>query len=242
MGIDISFVDYVLVSFGVALGAVAQGSVGFGANLLAVPILAIVAPAALPGTMILLPLPLQVVMVRHERAWIDWHDVGWSTLGRLPGVVVGTWIVTAVALDQLSVLTGAAVLLAVAVSLVATSVPFNRTSKLTAGFASGVMGTSTSIGGPALAILYQHHEGPVLRPTLAACFLVGTGLTLPSLALAGVMEWWHLRLAIALLPALLLGLGLSRVLVRRLDGAWLRPTVLTFAAVAAGIAIVRGMG
>ena len=242
MGIDISFADYLLVSMGVAIGALAQGVVGFGANLLAVPVLAVVAPAALPGTMIMLPLPLQLSMIRHERRGIDWRDVGWSTLGRLPGIVVGAWIVSAVALDQLSMLTGAVVLAGVTVSVVATSVPFTPTSKLTAGFASGVMGTATSIGGPPLALLYQHHDGKVLRPTLAACFLIGTGLSLPALMLAGVMEWWHLRLAIALLPALLLGLGLSRLLTRHLDGRWLRPVVLGLASVAALAAIARGLG
>jgi uncharacterized protein len=197
VGIELSLVDYVIISLGVGLGALAQGAVGFGANLLAVPVLAAIAPAALPGTMILLPLPLQLAMIRHEHHGIAWRDVAWSTLGRLPGVVVGTWIVTAVALDQLSVLTGAAVLAGVVVSLVATSVPVNRTSSLTAGFVSGTLGTATSIGGPPLALLYQHHQGRVLRPTLAACFLLGTALSVPSLMLAGVMEWWHLRLACA---------------------------------------------
>ena len=242
MGIDLSFADYVVVSLGVLVGALAQGSIGFGANLLAVPVLAIVAPAALPGTMILLPLPLQVAMIRREHESIEWGDVGWSTLGRLPGVLVGTWVVSAMALDQLSVLTGAVVLAGVTTSVVATSLPFTPTTKLTAGFASGVMGTATSIGGPPLALLYQRHDGPVLRPTLAACFLIGTALSLPSLMLAGVMEWWQLRLAVALLPGLFAGLALSRVLTRRLDGPWLRPAVLTFAALAAGVAIVRGIG
>ena len=242
MGIDISLADYILVSIGVAVGALAQGAVGFGISLVAAPVLAIVAPEALPGAMILLPLPLQVAMVRHERDSVVWRDVGWVTLGQVPGVVVGTWVVTAIALDTLSVLTGAVVLAGVATSLAARSVPFDRTSQLTAGVVSGVMGASTSIGGPPLALLYQRHDGSVLRPTLAACFLAGTALSLPSLALAGEMEWWHLRLALALLPALFLGLGLSRAVAGRLDGPKLRPLVLALSAAAAGIAILRGIG
>jgi len=242
VGIDLSLTEYLIVSLGVTLGALAQGAVGFGANLLAVPVMAAVAPAALPGTMILLPLPLQAAMIRHEHHGIDWRDVGWLTLGRLPGVLVGTWVVTAVALDRLSLVIGAAVLIGVVVSLAATSIPFTRTSKLTIGMVSGTMGTATSIGGPPLALLYQHHDGKVLRPTLAACFLVGTAQSLTALGLAGVLEWWQLRLAVALLPALFLGLALSRVLARRLDGPWLRPAVLTLAAAAACVAVARGIG
>jgi uncharacterized membrane protein YfcA len=242
VGIDLSLADYLLASLGVFIGALAQGTVGFGANLLAVPVLAIVAPAALPGTMIILPLPLQLSMIRNEIDGISWRDVGWSTLGRLPGVVLGTWIVTAVALDQLSVLTGALVLAGVMSSLLVTAIPLTTGNKLTAGFVSGVTGTATSIGGPPLALLYQHQEGRVLRPTLAACFLLGTALSLPSLALAGVMHWWHLRLAVALLPALLLGIGAGRWSSTRVDGRLLRPAVLVLAATAAIVAIAHGIG
>lgn len=242
MGIDLSLTEYLIVSLGVALGALAQGAVGFGANLLAVPVLAAIAPAALPGTMILLPLPLQLEMIGREHDGIVWSDVGWLTLGRLPGVLIGTWIVTVVALDQLSVLTGTVVLLGVAVSLVAATIPFTRTSKLTVGLVSGTVGTATSIGGPPLALLYQHRPGAVLRPTLAACFLVGTAQSLIALSLAGVMAWSQLRLAVALLPALLVGLVLSRVVARRIDGPRLRPVVLALAAAAACVAVARGIG
>jgi uncharacterized membrane protein YfcA len=141
----------------------------------------------------------------------------------------------------LSVLLGAGVLLAVAMSALTASIPVNPVTATTAGFASGAMGTATSIGGPPLALLYQHHEGPVLRATLAVAFAVGTVLSLVGLAIAGAIEPWHIVLAGALLPGLLAGLALSRLLIHRLDGAWLRPAVLSFAAATAVIAIVRGL-
>ena len=90
------------------------------------------------------------------------------------------------------------------------------------------MGTATSIG-PPLALLYQHHEGPALRATLAATFALGTGLSIVGLALAGAIEGWHLWLAAALLPGTLAGVAASNRLVGRVDGAWLRPAVLVFA-------------
>jgi hypothetical protein len=67
-------------------------------------------------------------------------------------------------------------------------------------------------------------------------------LSLPSLALAGVMHWWHIRLAVALLPALGLGVGASRLMTGRVEGRWLRPAVLALAAVTAIVAIGRGIG
>jgi uncharacterized membrane protein YfcA len=103
------------------------------------------------------------------------------------------------------------------------------------------MGTATSIGGPPLALLYQHQEGPVLRATLAATFSLGTVLSLAGQVAAGAVAGWHVALAVALFPGTLAGLAASSRLAHRLDGAWLRPAVLAFAAAAAAVAVVRGL-
>ena len=55
----------------------------------------------------------------------------------------------------------------------AVHVPVNRGLAAVAGLVSGVAGTATSIGGPPLAMLYQHRHPQVLRPTLAVFFLLG---------------------------------------------------------------------
>jgi uncharacterized protein len=214
---------------------------GFGAALVVVPVLGLVAPEALPATVIIWAMPLVVAMAVHERHGVDWSGVGWMTLGRLPGVVVGAWVVSAVAADTLSVLAGCAVLLAVVTSLIATTVRVTRTTKTAAGFASGVMGTSTSIGGPPLALLYQHHQGVVLRSTLAMTFVLGIVLTLIGLAVAGAIEGWHVVLALALLPGQVAGLAISRSVTRHLDERWLRHIVLLFVSVTAAVAIGRGL-
>jgi uncharacterized protein len=225
----------------ITIGAMVQGSVGFGANIVAVPVIAVLEPDALPATLALVVIPLVAVMAVRERHAVDRAGVTWITVGRVPGTVVGAAVVAVISADTLSVLLGAGVLVAVAMSALTTTIPVNRGTATTAGFASGAMGTATAIGGPPLALLYQHHEGPVLRATLAVSFAIGTVLSLVGLAIAGAIELWHVVLAIALVPGLLTGLALSRLLVHRLDQAWLRPAVLTFAAATAVIAIVRGL-
>ncbi len=225
----------------VTIGAVVQGSVGFGANIVAVPVIAVLEPDALPATLALVVIPLVAVMAIRERHALDRRGVTWITVGRIPGTIVGAVVVAAISPDTLSVLLGGGVLLAVAMSTLTASIQVNRVTATTAGFASGAMGTATSIGGPPLALLYQHHEGPVLRATLAVAFAVGTVLSLTGLAIAGAIEPWHVVLASALLPGLLAGLAVSRLLVDRLDRAWLRPAVLCFAAATAVIAIIRGL-
>jgi uncharacterized protein len=225
----------------IGVGAMVQGSVGFGANIVAVPVVAVLEPDALPATLALVVIPLVAVMAVREWHALDRAGVSWITVGRIPGTVVGAAVIAVVSADTLSVLLGAGVLLAVAMSVLTTTIPVNGVTATTAGFASGAMGTATAIGGPPLALLYQHHEGPVLRATLAVAFAVGSVFSIVALAIAGAIEWWHIVLAAALLPGLLAGLVLSRLLVHRLDRGWLRPAVLIFAAVTSVIAIVQGL-
>lgn len=239
--LHLSLVEFALVALTVGVGALVQGSIGFGSNLVAVPVLALFNPEALPATLSLVVLPLTLVMAAREHHAVDRSGVAWITVGRLPGTALGAWVVAVVSGSTLAIVLGVGVLVAVLMTAVTPPVPVNRVSTTTAGVASGALGTATSIGGPPLALLYQHHEGPVLRSTLAVAFAFGTVLSIVALAVAGAIEPWHIALAAALLPGLLAGLTLSRLVVGRLEGRWLRPTVLAFAAATAVLAIVRGV-
>ena len=232
---------YAVMLFVVLVGSAVQGTVGFGANMLAAPVLAVIEPEALPATLMVLVVALSSPMVGRERHGVDWPAVGWLMAGRVPGTVIGSLVVAAVAADTLSVLAGAAVLVAVATSLATATVPITRATTLATGVVSGAMGTATSIGGPPLALLYQHQEGPRLRATLAATFVFGSLLSLVALALAGAVAGWHLALALALLPGTLAGVAISGPLTRRVDGPRLRPAVLALATVVAAAAVVRGL-
>ncbi len=110
-----------------------------------------------------------------------------------------------------------------------------------AGFVSGVMSTTGAIGGPALGLAYQDRPGPELRSTLALAFAVGVVLSLGALAAAGEVRGEQVVWALQLLPAMALGLWASRFTARRLDGRWLRPAVLGFAALAGVAALLRAL-
>ena len=51
----------------VTFGACAQGVVGLGLNLLAVPLVAIIDPAAVPGAFVLVGIPLSASIAWRER-------------------------------------------------------------------------------------------------------------------------------------------------------------------------------
>jgi uncharacterized membrane protein YfcA len=97
------------------------------------------------------------------------------------------------------------------------------------------------VGGPPVALLYQHHGGPVIRSTLGAFFALTGVLSLAGLAAIGKVAGWQILLALALVPAMVTGFWLSRHLHGHVDRGWMRPAILVLSALAGTAAIVNGL-
>ena len=72
----------------------------------------------------------------------------------------------------------------------------------------------------------------MLRSTVAACFLVGEVISLAMLAVSDKVSADQVRSAVLLLPAVIVGALLSRLVHHRLGGRLMRYVVLGFALVA----------
>jgi uncharacterized membrane protein YfcA len=235
----LSVLDLSLLLAAVTLGVAIQGALGFGYALVAAPVMALVAPTALPTTLIFLALPLTAFMAARERHAVDWRGLGWILAGRVLGTAAGAALLLAVPSSSLSILFGSMIVVAVLLSALGPGLEAEPRTQFVGGVASGVMGTAAAIGGPALAVVYQRRSGPELRSTLALSFVVGLLLSLAALGVAGEVHGWQAVLALWLVPAMVVGIVLSPVLAARLDTRWLRPAVLAFAAVAGVAAIVE---
>jgi len=222
-----------------AAGGAIQGVLGFGFALVAVPALTLAEPEAVPVTVMLMALPMTVVMALRERHHIDVGGFATIMAGRVIGIAAGVVVLSLVPEGALSVLVGAMILLGVLLSVVGLDIKPTPWANVGAGALSGIMGTTSAIGGPALAVVYQRRPGPELRSTLALSYLAGIVLAVGALAAVGRVHIWHVVLALELVPGLLFGLWLSFRLARVLDQTWLRPAVLVFAAAAGGVIIVR---
>ncbi len=240
-GLGLEPTAFVLLFGTTLLGALVQGSIGFGLNLIVAPVIAIFVPEALPASAIIVALPMTLGSALRESAHIDRSAILWTTVGRLPGIAVGLWIVIRLDAEALATATGAMVLFAVLMSIASPRIPITKLSQAIAGWLGGAMGTSSSIGGPPLALLYQHSPGPVVRSTLGAAFLVGTGFSFTALLVAGEVQALHWRLGLALVPAVLLGLFASRAFHGWLDRGWLRPCVLGLCGLAGAAVVVDGL-
>jgi uncharacterized membrane protein YfcA len=108
----------------------------------------------------------------------------------------------------------------------------------TAGAASGFMATAAGLGGPPVALVYQHESGLRLRGTLAAYFIVGTVLSLVALAWAGRFGADEMRLSLFLIPGTVLGYFMSGRAAAYLDDGRTRAAVLLASGLAAVSVIV----
>ncbi|KHL10580.1 hypothetical protein CLV56_2001 [Mumia flava] len=239
--IDVAAGSLVVIAVALVLGSLVQSVVGLGLGLVAAPVVTLVAPELMPGSMLLLALALPVATLARDHAEIDWAGIGWSLPGRLVGTAVGVWVVSVVSVQQLGVAVGVVVLLAVVVTARAIVVPLNRRSLSVGGLVSGVAGTTSAIGGPPMAVLYQHRPARQIRSTLAVFFLIGTSLSLCGLAVTGHLSAEQGAVAAVMLPALLVGVALAAVVHRRMRATTIRPLVLVVCGASALVLIVRSL-
>ena len=146
------------------LGAVVEGSVGFGLALVVVPAMTLVSPEALPATVLLLTMPMAAVMAARERHAIYAPGLVYLLSGRLLGTLGGVGLLLLVPDDYLSVLFGSLVVVAALASSSNPNIDLSNRIRVGGGIVSGVMGTAAGIGGPPLALIYQNREGQEIRP------------------------------------------------------------------------------
>lgn len=223
---DLSIVAAVASVTVVFVGSLVQGSIGIGLGLIAAPVLALADPAFVPGTIIIAVLPLTLIVAWGDRHHVERRDVVVALVGRLPGVVAGAVVAASISHTVLAILVAVSVLVAVAASTTSRRIPLNDSTLLAAGATSGFAGTTTGIGGPPMALTYQHHDAATMRATVSAFFFVGAAFSGIALWLAGEMGRRQLQLSLLLLPAVLAGTWTARRLRHRLRPEMVRPAVL----------------
>lgn len=222
-----------------AVGALVHGSVGFGMNLIAAPVLVLLDPAFVPGPMLVAALVLMVFVAWRERASMDVRGIRWAIVGRVPGSALGAFIVLVLPQHELALALAAAVLVAVIVSAGGWHLPLQAPVLFGAGATSGLMATVTSIGGPPMALAYQREGGPRVRGTLSGFFLFGACLSIALLAAVGRFGVDEVQRAGILIPGLLMGFAASKRTAPYLDAGYTRPAVLLLSSASAVAVVVR---
>ncbi|MGI9645545.1 MAG: sulfite exporter TauE/SafE family protein [Ilumatobacteraceae bacterium] len=223
----------------VFIGSALQASIGVGLGLLAAPTLGLIDPDFIPGALTVSVVPLTLGMVVREHGHIDHTGIWRASIGRLVGVLLGTWLVATTGETAIAIVIGVTVLFAVAASVTGLHFAPTRRNILIAGTASGFTGASAGVGGPPMALTYQHADPRILRGTLAAFNLLGSAMTIPSLALAGVIGEREVQLALMLIPGVLGGLWAGGLTIGRLPPSQVRPFVLVACSASAIVLLFR---
>lgn len=225
----------------VVLGTLVQVALGMGFGLVAAPLLVLIDPVLVPVPAIFMGMLTTLCAALPERRLISWSEVGVGMAGRLVGVLLATLVLLSVTDRKLFSLTfGVLIACALLLSVSGWQLKFSHRSLFGMANLSGFMATITSVGGPPMALLYQGRPALDARPTLAASFALGSGLSLAGLYLSGWAGWRETQAALVLVPPMLVGVLIARRLQGRFDSRY-RPALMVLSALAATMLIYRGL-
>jgi uncharacterized membrane protein YfcA len=236
---DINFL--IIGGLAAVVGAIVQSSVGLGLGLVAAPIVTLLFPSLMPGSLLVAACVLPMFTLIREFRHADVTGLGWAFGGRIVGTPLGVWVVAVLPSRVLGVAVGGMVLAAVGASAWSGLVPRNRGTLTAAGMIAGATGTATSIGGPPLALLYQRENGPKVRATLAVFFTVGALLSLVTLAAVDQLPGDQVIAGLALTPFAFAGFVMAGPVRRFLDAGRLRTGILVVTTASAVALIVRSL-
>ncbi|MEJ7833058.1 MAG: sulfite exporter TauE/SafE family protein [Nocardioides sp.] len=230
-----------LIALAVLVGAFVQAVVGLGVGLITAPLVVALEPALMPSLPLWFGLVVAGASLMGERHHVDWRAMAWALPARIPGTVLGVWLVLVFSANQLGITVALMVLLAVGLSLASFDVPVNPTSLVVAGFTAGVTGTATSIGGPPIALLFQRRRPAEVRSTLAVFFFVGVLMSMVGLLVTDALPLESMLVAIVVSPGMAVGIWAGMRYRDRLAGERFRLAVLVVCALAAVLLLVKSL-
>ena len=221
----------------IAVAASLQSSIGFGFNILAVPILALLDPDLTPIPTMVMGIPLTALVYVRERQHADLKGFGWLMGGKVLGAFIGAALLAAVSRRFLDGFIALVVLGAVVLIGTGYTIKHTTSTKFGVGLTSGVTGAASAIGGPPLALLYHRDRGAVVRSSLALIFFIGQFVNLTALGVNGQLSVRPFQLSFVLMPAALFGYWTSRYFTDHVEGAPMRIGVLVVSSFA-GMALL----
>ena len=238
---ELLILNLIILSLIVCFGSVLQASTGFGVGLIIVPLLALVDLSYVPGPVIFGSLALSLLMTISGRHYIDSDNLSWISIGLIIGSVIGAQALSYIPQNLSGVLFGSLIIIAIVLSYLKLTLRSSIPVFIVAGIASGFMGTTSAIGAPVLALLYQYHEGRRLRATLGFLYFLSSIMMIVLLHFHGYFGLTEIKHGMMLMPGFILGFLIAQPIARYLDKGYTRPAVLVIAFVSAFYLIVKSM-
>jgi uncharacterized membrane protein YfcA len=206
------------------VAATVNGALGYGFSSVTVPVaLGFVPNRVLNPALVLLEVVLNSFsLVLNRRALPSvWRRTLPLLVGLLPGIAVGSLVLTVTAASSLKAATYAVLLPLVLLQATGARWPVRneRAVALPFGVGLGVLYSTTTISGPPLALLLNNQglAQDEFRAAISIVRVVESSLTLGSYLLLGLYAAPSLRLFVVLLPAVAIGMPLGRYLLRHVS-------------------------
>jgi uncharacterized protein len=222
-----------------AIGAIIQGSVGFGMAVLIAPAMLLINPIFVPVPVMFAGMPQVILVAIRDRHAAARADVSWGVAGYALGSVPAVYVVSALPATLYQLLFATLVMIGILLSLRGWRLSPTPANIVAAAMLTGFAGTVSSIGGPFMALVYQHERGPRIRGTMSAIFALGTAIAIVGLWWIGRFGPTQMLLSIWLMPGILCGLLISRYTTPYIDRAHSRALVLTISGLAAVAVLFR---
>lgn len=202
-----------------------QTAVGFGMALVAAPIVVMVKPEWVPYILTVTALAVSLGNTWNQRKDIQWQQLYSPMVTRIPGTMIGLWILLVIETEWLQIIVALMVLLTILVTMRMKPFPSTSLNMGIAGFFSGITGTTTNIGGPPMALVMQHSASNHVRANLSVYFVYSCIVSLIGFMWAGLMSTQLWIDSLTMVPIAFLGFFLGKRLRPWVDNRF-RPILL----------------
>lgn len=227
--------------------AVVNGGLGYGFSSITVPLaLLFLSNRVLNPALVLIEVVLNayVVFVNRDAVASVWQRVSLIVVGLIPGVIVGTLIVSRVSQPWLKLWTYFVLLPVILTQAAGYRRPIRseRSIGLPFGAGLGVLYSVTTVSGPPLAVLLNNQglAKREFRAALGVIRLAESTFTAIAYLNAGLFTMTSVKLIPHILPSVLIGVPIGAQLIRRMPAETFRRLCMSFDAwvVAFGISAV----
>lgn len=238
---DSTSIALVLLTFG---AAIVNGALGYGFSSITVPVaLLFLTNRVLNPALVLIEIALNsyVLIVNRDALPAVWRRVMPIVVGLVPGVALGTVIVSSVSPSWLKFWTFVVLLPLILLQAAGIRRPIRREGSLGLVFGGGlgVLYAVTTISGPPLAILLNN-QGVAKREFRAALGFVRLAesvMTGVAYAIAGLYSVESLSLIPLILPSILIGVPIGAAIITRMSSETFRRICMSFDAWIVGFGV-----
>jgi uncharacterized membrane protein YfcA len=231
------------------VASIVNGALGYGFSSITVPLaLLFLSNRILNPALILIEVPLNayVLWVNREAVPRVWRRVFPIVIGLLPGVVVGTQLVSSVSPDWLKLYTFGMLLPLILIQAAGFRRPIRSERSLGLGFGAGlgVLYSVTTISGPPLAIALNNQglAKKDFRAALGVIRLAESSLTLFSYVYWGLFSRESFALVPWIVPSVAIGVPIGAYLIQRMRAETFRRVCMSFDAWIVAFGLSRLLG